>query len=44
VIARVLNHVDRGITAMSDRSAAEPEIEWALRAWGERLKKIVHGG
>jgi integrase len=40
-IARVLNHVDRGITAVYDRSTGEPEIEHALKAWDLRLAEIV---
>ena len=42
-IARVLNHVESGVTAVYDRSTGEPEIENALRVWGKRLGEIVHG-
>ncbi len=42
VIARVLNHAERGVTAIYDRSTGEHEIEHALRAWGDRLEEIVH--
>ncbi|HVT17888.1 MAG TPA: tyrosine-type recombinase/integrase [Thermoanaerobaculia bacterium] len=42
-IARVLNHVDAGVTAIYDRSTAEPAIEQALRLWGNRLDEIVNG-
>jgi integrase len=42
-IARVLNHVDSGVTAVYDRSTGEPEIENALRVWGNRLNEIVEG-
>src|ERR1700674_2758829 len=42
-IARVLNHVDSSVTAIYDRSTGEPEIEHALRVWGQRLDEIVRG-
>jgi integrase len=41
-IARVLNHVESGVTAVYDRSTGEHEIEEALRVWGNRLDEIVH--
>jgi integrase len=43
VIARVLNHLDSGVTSVYDRSTGEHEIEAALRLWGNRLDEIVHG-
>lgn len=42
-IARVLNHVESGVTAVYDRSTGEPEIENALSVWGKRLDEMVHG-
>jgi integrase len=41
-IARVLNHAEKGVTAIYDRSTGEPEIEHALRLWGQRLEEILH--
>jgi integrase len=42
-IARVLNHAERGVTAIYDRSTGERDIESALRVWGERLAAILRG-
>jgi integrase len=42
-IARVLNHAEKGVTAIYDRSTGEHEVEQALRLWGQRLKSIIHG-
>jgi integrase len=41
-IARVLNHAEKGVTAIYDRSTGEHEIEEALCLWGQRLDNIVH--
>ena len=42
-IARVLNHAERGVTAVYDRSTGEHEIGHALQAWAQRLEEIVNG-
>jgi integrase len=41
VIARVLNHAEKGVTAIYDRSTGESDIEFALVRWGERLTEII---
>jgi integrase len=41
VIGFVLGHIDGGVTAIYDRAEREPEIETALRAWGNRLDELV---
>lgn len=44
VIARVLNHADRGVTAAYDRHSYDSDKRAALDAWGRRLADIVGGG
>jgi integrase len=41
VIGFVLGHVDGGVTAIYDRAEREPEIENALRAWGQQLEELL---
>jgi integrase len=41
VIARVLNHVETGVTAVYDRHSYDREKREALEAWGRRLEEIV---
>jgi integrase len=43
VIAKVLNHKERAITAVYDRWGYGPEIRQALDAWGKRLGEMVRG-
>jgi hypothetical protein len=40
-IARLLNHLEEGVTAVYDRATREPEIEEALRLWHRRLREIL---
>jgi hypothetical protein len=41
VIGRVLNHVERGVTAVYDRHSYDAEKRAALDAWARRLQAIV---
>ncbi|HLE71070.1 MAG TPA: site-specific integrase [Vicinamibacteria bacterium] len=41
VIARILNHVETGVTAVYDRHSYDREKREALDAWGRRLEEIV---
>ncbi|HXP30577.1 MAG TPA: tyrosine-type recombinase/integrase [Stellaceae bacterium] len=41
IIARILNHVERGVTAVYDRHSYDREKLQALDAWGRRLEQIV---
>lgn len=41
VIARILNHVETGVTAVYDRHSYDREKREALEAWGRRLTEIV---
>lgn len=41
VIARVLNHAERDVTAVYDRHSYDAEKRAALEAWGRRLAEIV---
>jgi integrase len=41
VVSKILNHVERGITAVYDRYSYDKEKRQALEAWGLKLKTIV---
>lgn len=41
IIKLVLNHTDGSVTGIYDLATREPEIEHALRLWGNRLDEIV---
>jgi integrase len=43
IVAKILNHVDEGVTAVYDRNAYEAEKRQALIAWGNRVEQIVTG-
>ncbi len=43
VVAKLLNHVERGVTAVYDRASYDHEKQAALNAWGSRLEAIVTG-
>lgn len=43
VVAKILNHVERGVTAVYDRHGYDREKSEALEAWGRRLEEIVAG-
>ena len=42
-IAKLLNHVERGITAVYERHSYDPEKRAALNAWAARLEQILSG-
>jgi integrase len=44
VISKVLNHVERGITAVYDRHGYDREKRAALDAWATQLENIIAGG
>jgi len=43
VIAKILNHVETGVTAVYDRHSYDREKRDALDAWAERLQAMVEG-
>jgi integrase len=43
VVSKILNHVERGITAVYDRHSYDLEKHQALEAWAQKLKNIVEG-
>lgn len=44
VIKRVLNHVDKDITAVYDRHSYDREKRAALNVWARQLTRIISGG
>ncbi len=42
VVSKLLNHVERGVTAVYDRHSYDPEKQGALNMWAIRLDGIVH--
>ncbi len=43
VVSKILNHVERGITAVYDRHSYDLEKRQALESWARKLKGIVEG-
>ena len=43
VVCKILNHVERGVTAVYDRHSYDKEKRQALEAWGRKLQAIVEG-
>lgn len=43
IVSKLLNHVERGITAVYDRASYDREKREALEAWGRRVEEIVTG-
>ncbi len=43
IISRILNHADKGVTAVYDRYSYEKEKRTALEAWGRKLESVVSG-
>jgi integrase len=41
VVAKLLNHAERGVTAVYDRYGYEQEKREAVEAWGRRVREIV---
>jgi len=44
VVSKILNHAERGVTSVYDRSSYDREKKQALEAWGRKLKAIIEGG
>ena len=44
VVSKILNHVERGVTAVYDRHSYDLEKRQALEAWAHKLKGIIEGG
>ena len=42
-VAKILNHVETGVTATYDRHGYDQEKRQALDAWGARLAEILSG-
>ena len=42
-VAKILNHVERGVTAVYDRHSYDQEKRQALEAWSARLEAIISG-
>ncbi len=42
-VSKILNHVERGVTAVYDRHSYDAEKRQALEAWARRLDEIVAG-
>jgi len=42
-VAKILNHAERGVTAVYDRHSYDQEKRQALEAWGARLEDLVTG-
>ena len=40
-VSKILNHVERGVTAVYDRHSYDSEKRRALEAWARRLEEIV---
>jgi integrase len=43
VVSKILNHVERGITAVYDRHSYDAEKRQALEAWARKLEAIITG-
>ncbi len=43
VVSKLLNHVERGVTAVYDRASYDYEKRQALNAWGAKLEEILSG-
>jgi len=43
VVSKILNHVERGVTAVYDRHSYDSQKRQALEAWGRRLTAFIGG-
>ena len=43
VVSKILNHLERGVTAVYDRHSYDREKRQALEAWGRKLSEIIGG-
>jgi hypothetical protein len=41
VVAKILNHSDRGVTGIYDRHTYDAEKRHALTLWAERLRGLI---
>ena len=41
VISKVLNHVERGVTAVYDRHGYDAEKRMALETWARELQRVL---
>ncbi|MFZ5447055.1 MAG: tyrosine-type recombinase/integrase [Thermodesulfobacteriota bacterium] len=41
VVSKILNHIERGVTAVYDRHSYDREKRQALESWGSKLKSII---
>ena len=44
VVSKILNHVERGVTAVYDRHSYDGEKRLALEAWGRRVVELAVAG
>ena len=42
-VSKILNHAERGVTAVYDRHSYDAEKRQALEAWAMRLEEIIAG-
>ena len=43
VVSKILNHAERGVTAVYDRHSYDGEKRQALETWGRKLQAIIEG-
>jgi integrase len=43
VVSKILNHMERGVTAVYDRHSYDAEKRVALESWGRKLQSIIEG-
>jgi hypothetical protein len=43
VVSKILNHVERGMTAVYDRHSYDLEKRQALETWAIKLRAIIYG-
>jgi hypothetical protein len=41
VVSKLLNHIERGVTAVYDRHSYDQEKRAALEAWGAHLERMI---
>jgi hypothetical protein len=40
-VSKILNHAEKGVTAVFDRHSYDTEKRDALEAWGRRLAEVI---
>ena len=43
VVSKILNHAERGVTSVYDRSSYDREKKQAMESWGHKVKALVEG-